>query len=400
MSVYDKMSGNFKYGKSVMRIYDMDKKCYVEIQNIENPTRKVEQLSQALYCYENEIFTLIYDKSQPALRDHVASFGEGYLKQDNMQFLYFTSGTTGLPTGVYKTKNNSRRQALSMIETLPSNIKFTRVVTTVPFVHIYGVDIGGVVPYELGVDVWVKENFLPEELLVEAEVPNTLIVTTPLFIKALNRVKKNTQLKDTFFITSTAPLSQEDAKEFHEHYGSSVMQLFASTEAGIMGYKIDDEETFKTYDCVAIGENDNKLNISSPFVTQQVLSKEREKVIPPFQTEDLVEMLGEHEFKLLGRSSNLAKIAGKRISTIQIENIVESLDGVKCALVKVRKDEKALRDEILDIYIEADVEISYNDLRAALKKVFGSINIVFKLYNHMEIVKSSVGKKIGFKEKI
>ena len=69
-------------------------------------------------------------------------------------------------------------------------------------------------------------------------------------------------------------------------------------------------------------------------------------------------------------------------------------------MVKVRKDEKALRDEILDIYIEADVEISYNDLRAALKKVFGSINIVFKLYNHMEIVKSSVGKKIGFKEKI
>lgn len=382
-----------------MRIYDMDKKCYVAVQKVENPVTKVEQLSEALYCYKNEIFTLVYDKSQPALKAHVESFAKEYLEQKSMQFLYFTSGTTGLPTGVYKTKQNSQRQALSMIETLPENMQFTRVVTTVPFVHIYGVDIGGVVPFEMDIDVWVKENFLPEELLVEAEVPHTLIVTTPLFIKALNRIKKPVTLKDSFFITSTAPLSKEDAKEFKEHYGSSVMQLFASTEAGIMGYKIDDEEILKTYECVAIGENDSKLTIDSPFLTQQVLSKTIEKVIPPFQTEDIIEMLGEHEFKLLGRSSNLAKIAGKRIATLQVEAIVESLTGVTCALVKVRKDEKALRDEILDIYIEADNQITQKDVRDALKKVFGALNIVFKLHNNMEIIKSSVGKKIGFKEK-
>ncbi len=383
-----------------MRIYDMDKKCYTDIQKIDKACKKVEQLSDALYCYKNEIFTTIYDKSQPALETHVASFEKGCLEQNNMQFLYFTSGTTGLPTGVYKTKQNSKKQALSMISTLPKNIEFTRVITTVPFVHIYGVDIGGVVPFEMGIDIWVKESFLPEELALEAEIPNTLIVTTPLFIKALNRVKKPVRFEKSFFITSTAPLSQEDAKEFKEHYGSSVMQLFASTESGIMGYKVDDEETFKTYDCVQIGENDSKLNISSPFVTEKVLSKTIEDVILPFQTEDIVEMLGEHEFKLLGRSSNLAKIAGKRISTIQIENIIESLSEVKCTLVKVRKDEKALRDEILDIYIESDIEIKHKDIRDMLKKVFGSINIIFKLYNGMEIVKSSVGKKIGFKEKI
>ncbi len=382
-----------------MRIYDMDKKCYVAIQKIDEACKKIEQLSDALYCYKNEIFTTVYDKSQPALKSHVASFKKEYLEQTNMQFLYFTSGTTGLPTGVYKTKQNSRQQALSMISTLPKNIKFTRVITTVPFVHIYGVDIGGVVPFEMDIDVWAKENFLPEELALEAAIPNTLIITTPLFIKALNRIKKPVHFEKSFFITSTAPLSQKDAKEFKEHYRSSVMQLFASTEAGIMGYKIDDEETFKTYNCVQIGENDSKLNISSPFVTQKVLNKTIKDVVLPFQTEDIVEILGEHEFKLLGRSSNLAKIAGKRISTIQIENIIESLGEVKCALVKVRKDEKALRDEILDIYIESDIEIKHKDIRDMFKEVFGPINIIFKVYNGMEIIKSSVGKKIGFKEK-
>ena len=142
------------------------------------------------------------------------------------------------------------------------------------------------------------------------------------------------------------------------------------------------------------------LNISSPFVAEKILNETIKKVEFPFQTEDIVEMLSEHEFKLLGRSSNLAKVAGKRISTLQIESIVESLHGVECALVKVRKDEKALRDEILDIYIESNREIKQKDLKEALKRVFGSMHIVFKLHNGMIIRKSSVGKKIGFKEKI
>jgi len=382
-----------------MKIYDMDKKCYVDIAHIKNPTTKVEQLSEALYCYENEIFDIIYDKAQPALKAHVESFSEDFLKQVEMQFLYFTSGTTGTPTGVYKTKLNSKKQAQAFIDTLPKDMKFNRIVTTVPFVHIYGVDIGGVVAKEMDIDVWVKENFIPEELAREANVDGTLVVTTPLFIKALNRIKKDTKFSGAYFITSTAPLSLEDAKEFKESYGSSVMQLFASTENGIMAYKVDDETILKAYDCVEIGESDNMLNISSPFVAQKILNDTIEKVELPFQTEDIVEILSEHEFKLLGRSSSLAKVAGKRISTLQIEAIVEGLECVECALVKVRKDAKALRDEILDIYIESSRDIKQKELKEILKKVFGSMHIVFKLHNGMIITKSSVGKKIGFKEK-
>jgi len=141
-----------------MKIYDMDKKEYLKIQKFDNPTRKVEQLSDALYCFENGIFDIIYDRSQPALVKYINSLDQGMLKQDGFQFLYFTSGTTGTPTGVYKTKQNSLKQSQALIKTL-GDMKFNRVVTTVPFVHIYGVDIGGVVPLDLGLDVYTKENF-------------------------------------------------------------------------------------------------------------------------------------------------------------------------------------------------------------------------------------------------
>ncbi len=376
----------------------MDKKCYVDIKKIENPTLKVEQLSNALYCFKNDIFEVIYDKSQPALVKYVESLDKSILYQDGFQFLYFTSGTTGLPTGVFKTKENSLKQSAALIKTLGGR-KFNRVVTTVPFVHIYGVDIGAVVPLDLDIDVWTKENFLPQELANEAEKEGTLIVTTPIFIKALNRIKKDTSFSGSFFLTSTAPLPLEDAKEFHERYDSSVSQLFASTETGLIGNKIDNENILRAYDGVSIGEKYGMLRVSSPFVTKIIInSGVIEEVKQPFQTEDIVEVLSDKEFKLLGRSSNLAKIAGKRISTQQIEALIEAMDDIDCVLIKIRRDDKALKDEILDIYVESKFRLEAKTLRKMLKENFGSINIAFKIFNNVSITRSSVGKKIGFKE--
>ncbi len=381
-----------------MKIYDMDNKCYVDIKEVKNPKTKVEQLSHVLHCFENDIFEIVYDKSQPALVKYIESLDQDLLYQDGMQFLYFTSGTTGLPTGVFKTKDNSIKQAEALLKTLGDK-KFNRVVTTVPFVHIYGVDIGAVVPRLLDIDIWTKENFLPEELIAEAEKEGTLIVTTPVFIKALNRIKKDTDLSGSLFLTSTAPVPKEDGKEFHKQYKTSVSQLFASTETGLMGYKIDDEEILNIYDGVDIGEKYSMLRVSSPFLTQKILKDGvLEDVKPPFQTEDIVEILNDEEFKLLGRSSNLAKIAGKRISTQQIEGIIEAMDGIDCALIKIRRDERALKDEILDIYVESKDGLSAKFLRKTLKENFGAMNIAFKIFNNVKIVRSSVGKKIGFKE--
>ncbi len=379
-----------------MKIYDMDKKSYVEVQRVENPSTKVEQLADALYCYENDIFDIIYDKSQPSLKSYVEGLDQNLLTQNEMQFLFFTSGTTGTPTGVYKTKENLEKESAALIETLPKQ-KFTRVVSTVPFVHIYGIDIGAILPRNLDLEIWTKENFLPEELAIEAEKEHTLVVTTPVFIKALNRIKKDVKFSKTLFLTSTAPLPIQDAKEFKEHYGSSVMQLFASTETGLMAYKQDDETILNAYEGVEIGENESMLRVSSPFIAKKVLSGGIKDVALPFQTEDIVEIINTKQFKLLGRSSNLAKIAGKRISTLQIESIIESLDYIDSVMIRISRDDKALKDEILEIYVESATPLEAKVLKNLLKQELGFVNIPFKIHNNKKITRSSVGKKIGFK---
>jgi len=381
-----------------MKIFDMDKKVYIDIKKIKNPSTKVEQLSNTLYNYEHNIFDVIYDKSQPSLVEYVNSLDKDIFAQDGMQFLFFTSGTTGTPTGVYKTKENLEKESSALIKTLQKQ-NFKRVVVTVPFVHIYGVDIGAILPKNLDVEIWTKENFLPQELAVEAQKDDTLVVTTPVFIKALNRIKKDVKFNNTLFLTSTAPLPLEDAKVFKEHYGSSVMQLFASTETGLMAYKVDDTHILKSYDGVSIGENNDMLNITSPFIAQKIITDGVVKDVKfPFQTEDIVKIIDKKRFELKGRSSNLAKIAGKRVSTLQIESLLEELDGISSVMIKISRDETALKDEILEIYVESEVELRGKSIRAILRKNLGSLHIPFRVHNHKKIIKSSVGKKIGFED--
>jgi acyl-coenzyme A synthetase/AMP-(fatty) acid ligase len=163
-----------------------------------------------------------------------------------------------------------------------------------------------------------------------------------------------------------------------------------------MAYKVDDETILNAYEGVSIGESNSMLNISSPFVATKVLSGGIKEVALPFQTEDIVEIINDSEFKLLGRSSNLAKIAGKRISTLHIESIIESLEDIDAAMIRIRRDDKALKDEILDIYVESRVKLESKVLKALLKESLGSINIPFKIHNHKKILRSSVGKKIGY----
>ncbi|MCF6330660.1 MAG: AMP-binding protein [Sulfurimonas sp.] len=381
-----------------MKIFDIDKQNFIKIEKIEDASTKVQRLSHAIYCYKNNIFEVLYDKTQPALKSYVENLNKDTLYQDDMQFLFFTSGTTGTPTGAYKTRQNLDLEIDAILKVLPKkNVK--RVVATVPFIHLYGINIGALLANRLDIELHVKENFLLQELIDEAQKEDTLVITTPLFIKALNRVQSDVKFDKTLFIVSTAPLQSDDAKEFCSKYSTNVMQIFGSTETGAIAHKLDDETICKAFDSVILSTKDNMLRVTSPFISQKVLTDEVYDLVQPFQSEDIVKILNEKEFILLGRGSNLAKIAGKRISTLQIENIIENLANIKCVMIKIRRVDNALKDEVLDIYIESNKTLKASELRKLLTKNFGTMHIPFKLHNHKKILRSSVGKKIGFEDK-
>jgi len=311
------------------------------------------------------------------------------------KLLFFTSGSSGFPVGAFKSVENLNSEIQSLKNLIITrNIK--RVVVTVPFVHIYGVLAGLLLPLELGeVSLVVKEDFLPYELLEEAKEEGTLVITTPVFIKALGKLPITTSLKEKLFISSTAPLSLEDVKVFEEKYEANVMQLFGSTETGGIAYKFGSCVEWTALKGVEVTTEEEQLSVVSPFISKYLLKEKIEPLLQPYKTEDIVEIDNNH-FILIGRSNKLIKIAGKRISALQIENILEEIPSINKAIVELVYKKELLRSEQIVITLEATEKIEKKVVKEKISQYYGIITIPFNLKYVEQINYSAMGKKVIF----
>jgi len=307
-------------------------------------------------------------------------------------FIYFTSGSTGESTAALKTKENilSEIKALSI---LLEKYKINKVVVTVPFIHIYGSLTGLFYPYFNGIDIVLREHFLPNDLL-DCVDENTLVVTTPLYIKALNKISAQKDLSKALFLSSTAPLDPNDAKVFNEKFSCDIMQLFGSTETGGIAYKFNDESLWTPLQDVQIEVNEkNELKVISPFVSKELYENDFIDTDGEMQTFDFIESV-EEKFKLIGRSSQILKIAGKRYSTIQIENILENQADIEKALVYVKNDKNSLRGEVLDVTLETHEKFTAKEIKKILQSQLSNLKFPMDLQCVKKIPVSSVGKKL------
>jgi acyl-coenzyme A synthetase/AMP-(fatty) acid ligase len=309
------------------------------------------------------------------------------------QLLFFTSGSSGFPVGAFKSRENLLEEVV-VLKNLLSDFNIKRVVVSVPFVHIYGILAGLLLPLHLdNISLIVKEDFLPYEILEEASHDDTLIITTPLFIKALSKVTDNKELTKSIFISSTGPLHLDDVSLFQERYKTTLMQLFGSTETGGIAYKQGTNKEWSSLKYVAIKSEDERLTLSSPFISKYLLEKTIKEIKQPFQTQDIVE-INANNFTLLGRANKLIKIAGKRISALEIESIVETIPNVQKAVVSLVYKKELLRSEQILITLQAKDEIDKRLIKEKIAQNFGTLTIPFKVEYVENINYSAMGKVI------
>jgi len=312
------------------------------------------------------------------------------------QLLFFTSGSSGFPVGAFKTEENLLSEVMVLKKLITQRQGIKRVVVSVPFVHIYGILAGLLLPLYLDdVTLVVKDDFLPYELLEEASKEETLVVTTPIFIKALARLQMQVDLSKTLFISSTAPLSFEDVESFQQNYQTNIIQLFGSTETGGIAYKHNLDTQWSPLERVKISIVDDKLSVSSPFVSHFLLQNTLKKLQLPFTTEDIVKMENE-KFTLLGRSNKIIKIAGKRISSALLEATLETLESVEIAVVELVYNKELLRSEQVLITLQAKEEIRKQAIKDKISECYGVLTIPFKVTYVKNINRSAMGKKILF----
>ena len=101
---------------NIFRAYFSDAKVILLDESNKTIVQRVEQLSVKKFGSDEQIKTVF--------------------SEQNFSFLYFTSGSTGVPVGALKTKAHIESE-VAVLTKLLSSYEIKRVVVTVPFIHLY-----------------------------------------------------------------------------------------------------------------------------------------------------------------------------------------------------------------------------------------------------------------------
>ena len=307
--------------------------------------------------------------------------------------LFFTSGTTGVPTGALKNRENIEGE-LAALQAIFEPEAFERVIVTVPFIHIYGFLSGLMLPRRLGCEVLLKEEYYPQELITLHEHKKSLVVTSPVYIKALLRLKRGQDLSNVVFLSSTGLLVEDEVAQFEQQYNTRLIQLFGSTETGGVAIKRGVDPYWEPLKDVLVTKNhESRMVVDSPYLSSHLLEEKITLMKRPFTTTDIIELDGKR-FKLLGRANEIIKVSGKRISIVALEGLIEREFGVNDALISIVSDSAKLKDESLEIKIAGRKMPSEAEVKALFSREFPEINFSFTLQNVKMIEKNNMGKKV------
>jgi acyl-coenzyme A synthetase/AMP-(fatty) acid ligase len=350
---------------------------------------------------ETGIVPVLFDPKMEVIARKVRSLGIGGYEEgksgselpEESYALFFTSGTTGVPTGALKSRDNIESE-LDTLAGLFGEEGYERVIVTVPFIHIYGFLSGVMLPVRLGCEVLFKEEYWPQELLGLHESKKSLVVTSPVYIKSLLKLRREEDLSNVTFLSSTGLLLEEEVEAFEKKYNTRLVQLFGSTETGGIAFKQGATPWWTPLADVEVSQNsDGVMVVSSPHLSPYLFEETLRPMTQPFTTSDIIEKEGER-FRLAGRLSEIVKISGKRIAIPEIEHLIEKELDVKEALIRLERDSSRLKDERLMIEVVSDSKPEDADVTALLKKYYPGINFEFELRRVESIEKNAMGKKV------
>lgn len=242
-----------------------------------------------------------------------------HIDSEQTVLIAFTSGSTGTPSQHPKTwgtiVQGVRRQSAALGARSDNAIG---VVATIPPQHLYGLESSIVMPLQMGWMVHGGKPFFPHDIqtaLSQAKARN-ILVTTPLHLRAC--VDSRLGLPNLEFILSaTAPLSETLAAQAEQLFNTQVWEIYGCTEAGtIASRRSVDGPLWLLH---------NGLSITADTQHCYVHGAHTAAATP---LNDIITIHDARHFTLDGRLHDLVNIAGKRASLHDLNQTLNSIDGV------------------------------------------------------------------------
>ncbi|MDH5394882.1 MAG: AMP-binding protein [Gammaproteobacteria bacterium] len=262
--------------------------------------------------------------------------------------IIFTSGSTGEPKANYKKWGTLVDSAGRVAEQLRLNQPAQHtLVATVPPQHMYGFETTIIFPLVTGVCVHNSKPFFPDDIrhvLNEVSSPS-ILVTTPIHLRACVQTELHWPEID-FALSATAPLTEQLAQQVEQSLHTRVREIYGCSEAGVIATR----ETNKNSIWQLLPGYEFKECLDGfCLITPQL----QEEIFLP----DQIQLLDDQHFNLLGRQSDLIKIAGKRGSLNDLKIKLCALNGIEDAVFFMANENPDENSRIAAFVVAPDLEI-------------------------------------------
>ena len=231
--------------------------------------------------------------------------------KDNYQpvaLIMLTSGTSGTPKSVYKTFDQINVELKMLEEHWGKSLKNTITIGTISHNHMYGLPFLLLWPLTTGRAFFNQDLIYFEQFHLIRQFDITLI-SSPTHLESVPEVS-DLQKSIKMVFSAGAPLSDLAARNSREKMGAVVIDIFGSTETGVIAYRDQAVSAhWRPLNGISVKNSNGRLAVNSPAAVKGSW----------YVTDDLCEIFQDDEFSLLGRSDRVIKVGGKRISINTIE---------------------------------------------------------------------------------
>lgn len=236
---------------------------------------------------------------------------------DHQAVILFTSGSTGIPQPHAKTWRSLAHGAAATRARIGIKPR-SALLGVVPAQHMWGFETTIMLPLQSGCAIDAGCPLLPAEIndaLARLPRPRWLIAT-PAHLRACALSQDQPPGLDGV-LCSTAPLSQELANSIEQSCGAPVLEIFGSTETGVLATRRTSQTaTFRVIDDIRLGSTDEGTVAQGGHLLGAVVLS------------DVLALNDETSFTVQGRASDLIKVGGKRGSLAALNAELVRVPGV------------------------------------------------------------------------
>ncbi len=339
---------------------------------------------------------------------------EGVVDGDDPAAIVYTSGTTGASKGVVLTHNNFAANTVNLLACWQIT-REDRLLLPLPLFHVHGLGNGLHTWLASGCRMRLLERFDRNDAEREMlDFRPTLFFGVPTVYVRLLEIEPGAAREIgaamRLFVSGSAPLAPEVFERFRERFGHAILERYGMTEtlmclsnpltgerrAGTVGFPLPGVSARILDDAgqsVAPGET-GVLEVHGPNVFPRYWNRE-DATRGSFRdgwfiTGDLASRSEDGYYTLHGRTSELIVSGGFKIYPREVEELLESMDGVREAALVGIPDEA--RGQLPVAFVATDEGFDPEQAEKILREQLASFKVPRRWFRVERLPRNALGK--------